>query len=152
MKSHAYRNVNNVIPLIRPVLLTLLALVGLVAGSRAQVIAVPDPGFDSAIRDALQKPTGPLTEQDMLSLTNLDACCRNVTNVTGLEAARNLLSLNLQNNQLTSFNYPSSLTNLGHLNLSANPFTNIFLPDGLTNLASLIIVASGLTNLNLPRA
>jgi hypothetical protein len=39
----------------------------------AQEVTVPDPGLNAAIRDALQKPNGPLTEQDLLSLTNLSA-------------------------------------------------------------------------------
>ena len=37
-------------------------------------------------RVALQKPFGPLTEQDLLSLTNLDASRRNVSSIAGLEA------------------------------------------------------------------
>jgi len=130
--------------------LAMLSLAGLLVSTLAQEVSIPDPGLNAAIREALQKPIGALTEQDMLTLTNLDACCRNVTNVTGVEAARNLTSLNLQNNQLTSFNYPTNLTSLQFLNLTANPFTNVFFPDGLTNLTSLAIQSCGLTKLTLP--
>ena len=31
-----------------------------------QEVSIPDSGLDAAIRDALRKPTGPLTQQDML--------------------------------------------------------------------------------------
>src|SRR5215470_6759101 len=87
-------------------------------------VSVPDPGLNAAIRGALQKPTGPLTDQDLLSLTNLDASQRNIRNIDGLQAARNLVSLDLQINLLTSFSLPTTLTNLSRLNLSSNPLTN----------------------------
>ena len=47
----------------------------------AQEVSIPDPGLNAAIREALQKPFGPLTEQDLLSLTNLNARNRNVSNI-----------------------------------------------------------------------
>jgi hypothetical protein len=36
----------------------------------AQNVDIPDSGLSAALRDALQKPTGPLAEQDMLNPTN----------------------------------------------------------------------------------
>jgi formylglycine-generating enzyme required for sulfatase activity len=116
----------------------------------AQGVSVPDPGLNAAIREALQKPIGPLTEQDLLTLTNLNARNRNVGSIVGLEAARNLVSLNLEINQVSNLAPLSTLTNLGTLNLSVNPLTNFFLPNGLTNLISLTIESAGLTNLTLP--
>src|SRR5215468_6822894 len=62
----------------------------------AQTVSIPDAGLDAAIRATLAKPTGPLTVQDLLSLTNLDASHHSITNLAGLEFATNLLSLNLQ--------------------------------------------------------
>ena len=100
-------------------------------------MSIPDPGLNAAIREALQKPTGPLTQQDLLSLTNLNASSRNVRSIDGLEAARNLVSLDLQINHLTNFSLPGALTNLSTLDLSVNPLTNFSLPNGLTNLTSL---------------
>ena len=67
----------------------------------------------------------------MLSLTNLNASSRNISNIVGLEAARNLVSLNLQINRLTSFSLPNTLTNLTALDLSFNSLTNFF-PGALT--------------------
>ena len=91
-----------IIPIIRPLLLTLLILAGLVVSILAQEVSIPDPGLNAALRDALRKPSGPLTQQDMLSLTNLNARNRNVSSLDGLEAARNLVSLDLQINHLTN--------------------------------------------------
>jgi internalin A len=86
----------------------------------AQTVSIPDPGLNAAVRSALQKPTDPLTAQDLLSLTNLDASRRNVRSLDGLEAALNLASLNLEINQLTNFSVATQLTNLSVLNLGVN--------------------------------
>ena len=51
----------------------LVALASLIATAGAEVVSIPDPGLNAAIRAALHIPAGPLTEQDMLSQTNLDA-------------------------------------------------------------------------------
>src|SRR5678816_2059008 len=81
----------------------------------AQDVSIPDPGLNAAIREALQKPAGPLTQQDLLSLTNLSARNRNVKSIVGLEAALNLTSLDLHSNHLTNFALPGTLTNLSYL-------------------------------------
>jgi hypothetical protein len=111
---------------------------------------VPDPGLNAAIRTVLQKPVGPLTEQDLLSLTNLDASNRRVRSLQDLEAARNLIALDLHSNRLASLTIPFTLTNLSELNLGLNPLTNCIIPEGLTSLARLLIASSQLANLNLP--
>jgi len=59
---------------------------GSAASTLAQEVSIPDPGLTAAIRDALNKPSGPLTEQDLLGLTNLDARHRNIGSLQGLEA------------------------------------------------------------------
>ena len=83
-------------------ILRLLVLTSLMATAQAQEISIPDPVLNAAIRDALQKPAGPLTAQDLLSLTNLYASGIGVRNLEGLEAAHNLTTLNLEYNELTS--------------------------------------------------
>jgi len=122
----------------------------LAAPTLAQEVSFPDPGLNAAVRAALQKPFDPLTEQDLLSLTNLNASRRNVRSIEGLEAARNLVTLDLQINRLINFSLPSELTKLITLDVSVNPLTNFFVPSGLTNLASLTLESDGLTNLTLP--
>ena len=139
-----------IIPLVRPFVLTLLVLASFVITPMAQEVQIPDPGLNAAIREALQQPNGPLTEQDLLSLINLDASSRDVSSVEGLEAARNLERLFLDSNRLTNFSLPGTLTNLIELNLSFNPLTNCSLPSGLANLATLNIEFCLLIQLTLP--
>ena len=68
-----------IIPRIRALLLTLLASTSFVVTTLAQDVSIPDPGLDAAIRQALNKPVGPLTAQDLLGLTNLDARSRSIS-------------------------------------------------------------------------
>ena len=125
-------------------------MTGCMASSLAQTVAIPDSGLNAAIRDALQKPSGLLTAQDLLSLTNLDASFRNVRNITGLEAARNLVSLDLGFNALTNVSLPTNLTALANLDLEGNLLTHFALPAGLKNLSSLNLFDNQLTSLTLP--
>ncbi len=135
---------------LRTVLSVLLfALISLLTPTSAQEVTIPDPGLNAAVRATLNKPVGPLTQQDMLGLTFLNAHDRNISNLAGLEAARNLNTLLLFNNQLTNFSLPT-LTNLASLTLSGNSLTNVSLPAGLKNLFSLLIGNNPLTQLTLP--
>ena len=106
--------------IIHPLVLTALTLTGFATSALAQEVTIPDSGLNAAIRDALNKPVGPLNEQDLLGLTNLNASSRNISNIVGLDAARNLVSLSLQINRLTTFSLPTTLTNLLVLDLNSN--------------------------------
>lgn len=131
-------------------IVALLIFSSMVITTPAQEVFIPDPDLNAAIREALQKPAGPITQQDMLNLTDLNACCRNVTSLAGLETASNLAVLTIQFNQLTSFSLPAGLTKLNTLDISSNPLTDCILPSGLTNLTTLLMEGDGLTNLTLP--
>ncbi len=117
---------------------------------RAQNISIPDPGLDAAIRAALQKPTGPLSQQDLLNLTNLDASGRNIRSAQGLDGARNLLVLSLFNNDLTNFTLSSGTSNLISLDLSDNQISDVTLPASLPKLSALFLEKNQLTNFALP--
>lgn len=136
---------------IRTVVLILAALSWLSFGkiTFAQEVSIPDPGLNAAIRSALQKPVGPLTEPDLLGLTSLNASGRSITNLQGLSSAHNLTFLNLRANQLANLSFPGGIGKLTSLDLSFNPLTNCIFPDDLTNLASLIMENAGLTSLDL---
>ena len=129
---------------------TVLAFAGFLDSSAAQEVFIPDANLTAAIRGALQKPVGPLTQQDLLGLTNLQACCLNIKSLEGLEWARNLATLDLSANGLTNVAFPSGLSNLTSLSLQANALTKLALPPGMTALASLQLGNNQLTNLTLP--
>ncbi|MDB6031230.1 MAG: hypothetical protein JWM16_1568, partial [Verrucomicrobiales bacterium] len=138
-------NLHVVRPLMRAAfLLTLLTSL------HAQEVSIPDPNLNAAIHEALGKPAGPLTQSDMLALTSLGAVFRSITNVQGLEAARNLVVLDLQDNRITSFDILTNLTRLVYLDLSENRIPKLTLPGGMTNLTTLRAELGGLTNITLP--
>ena len=95
----------------------------IIVSARGQEVSIPDPGLNAAVRETLQKPVGPLTKQDMLGLTSLNAGNRNITNAAGLDAARNLVGLLLYSNHLTDFSLPGGLTHLAFLDLTGNQLT-----------------------------
>ena len=64
------------ISLIRPLVLTLLVLASFVTITLGQEVQIPDPGLNAAIREALEQPGGPLTDQDLLRPTgSSDGSC-----------------------------------------------------------------------------
>ncbi|MDB6027170.1 MAG: hypothetical protein JWM68_3393 [Verrucomicrobiales bacterium] len=131
-------------------MLALLMSMGFTVSTFAQDVSIPDPGLNAAIRDALQKPVGQLTQQDMLELTTLSAQGRNVKSIEGLKTARNLSLLNLRLNHLTNFALPAELTNLTVLDVSLNGMTTCSFPNGLSNLVALSLEGNALTNVTLP--
>jgi Leucine-rich repeat (LRR) protein len=88
--------------IVRPLVLAVLMRGSFTASSLAQEMIIPDPNLNAVVRETLQKPSGPLTQSDMFGLTNLSAIFWNITNVQGLEAAQNLVSLDLQDNRITN--------------------------------------------------
>jgi formylglycine-generating enzyme required for sulfatase activity len=127
-----------------------LALTTLISSTLAQEVSIPDPGLNAAVREALQKPSGPLTQQDMLTLTVLSAGGRNIRSAQGLEAARNLNILDLDSNSLTNFAIASFLTNLRILDLFNNRLTNLVLSGSSTNLVVLDVGFNSLAQCSLP--
>ena len=129
-----------------------LFLTSFLASALGQEVSIPDPGLNAAIRDALQKPTGPLTEQDLLGLSVLNAAGRNITSLQGLETARNLISLDLQSNFFENVSLPSTLTKLSTVDLSFSfaALRNCSFPDTLTNLSRVLVKTCALTNITLP--
>ena len=74
-KSKDTSNMKTIIHVQR-IVLAMVLLTRFVESAVAQEVSIPDAGLNAAIREALQKPNGPLTEEDLLSLTDLDASRR----------------------------------------------------------------------------
>ena len=60
-----------------------------------QEVNIPDANLDAALHQALNKPTGAITDTDLASLTSLAVESRGITDLTGLEYAINLTMLDL---------------------------------------------------------
>lgn len=107
---------------------------GLTVQSTAAVV-INDPNLEQAIRDALVKPTGEITEADMATLTTLVANEENISDLTGLEYAINLSMLSLRANHISDLTPLQNLVSLTTLFLDNNYILSDIQP--LTNLRNL---------------
>jgi len=95
-------------------------------------VEIPDPNLETALREALNKPTGAITNSDLASLTSFAATYRNISDLTGLQYCINLTWLDLSNNQINNLSPLSELENLIFLALWHNQV------DGVASLSKLI--------------
>ena len=110
----------------------------------AQLIDIPDPNLESAIREELNLTDNiPITQQVMSQLTKLEAGASEMANLTGLEHAINLKDLRLCVNQIHDLRPLSDLIQLEHLSLCANQISDISPLENLTNLKKLDLGGNG---------
>ena len=105
------------------------------------VAEIPDPHLKRLIREALSLPeVVPLTQQQMLRLTRLDAGGdRGITNLTGLEYATNIRSLQLHNNPIADISPLVHLTKLEGVNLWGCRIVDLSPLRNLNNLRGLFL-------------
>ena len=109
---------------------------------------IPDSNLAAAIREALNYPPGKqITTFDITKLQTLTATNLGITNLTGLEHAVAIESLDLSNNQIQDLTPLSSLPRLRELYLDSNLITDLTQVSGLTQLTRLILSANQLSDL-----
>ncbi len=113
-----------------------------------EVIHFPDLQLEAAVRRALDRPTGLLTTADMALLKTLEAGRQNIVDLSGLEYAVNLESLNLYQNSVEGLSPLGALTRLRVLNLGGNSIKDISALCGLTALEELDLSHNRLTNID----
>ena len=103
------------------------------------LVEIPDPNLEQAIREDLSLPEAvPLTQQQMLRLTELDAGGdRGIIDLTGLEYATQLGSINLGGNQIVDVSPLTNLVNLEIMSLWNNRVEDI---KPLANLVKLRLI------------
>ena len=117
----------------------LFLLLILCIAAHAQIVDIPDPNLQAAIRGELQLlPGSRITKEDMLRLESLGAARHDIMHLTGLEQATNLKSLSLWGNPLAELTPIANLERLTYLDIAACSISDI------TSLSNLI----GLTALN----
>jgi len=100
-------------------------------------VAFVDPNLEAAVRDAIAIATGPIYSSDLDELTHLDASARNITDLTGLEYATSLTTVDLWFNQIIDISSLAGLTSLTTLNLVNNQISDISPLANLTSLTGL---------------
>ena len=59
-------------------------------------VTFENPQIESLVRDALEKPTGGISQHQLLTIVKLDASGRNLTSLNGIELMPNLAELDLR--------------------------------------------------------
>ena len=117
-----------------------------------------DPQIEKAVREALGKPEGKITYEDLLQVQTLNCMggTNTVESIADLAYMPNLTTLELRSNRIHDISVLAGMTNLTWLNLSGNKVSDISALEGLTNLTVLalsynnisdISALEGLTNL-----
>ncbi|HPG40772.1 MAG TPA: leucine-rich repeat domain-containing protein [bacterium] len=118
-----------------------------VQGTTSVKVTFNDPRLELAIRNALGKPTGDIEDIDMALLTDFSVQNDSVADLTGLEYAINLKSLDFHGNRIIDLAPLQGLVNLTNLSLSYNQITDITPLAGLLNLTQLSLNSNQLTDI-----
>ena len=119
------------------------------APAPAQPVNIPDTNLRAAIEKELGKASGAtITTADMETLTWLVNQESNISKLTGLESATNLVHLNLSINNISDISTLTELTGLEYLNLWDNNITDISALRGLTNLTELSLSENNISDIS----
>ena len=111
-------------------------------------VAFADPNLEAAVREALAIATGRIYSSDLGELTHLEASARNITDLTGLEHATSLTTLDLVNNQISDVSPLADLTGLTALDLWFNQISDISSLADLTSLTTLNLVNNQISDIS----
>ena len=129
-------------------LCTFIALCSWSSVTFAQVVEIPDPNLERAIREELGLSSEvPVTQQKMLRLTGFAAEVAQVENITGLEYALNLKRLYLQGNPIQDLTPLANLTQLELLHLISVPIQDLTPLANLTQLEHLHLADCEITDI-----
>lgn len=119
-----------------------------VMAAQAEGVQFGDAALEAVVREALNKPAGEITRQDMLGLVKLDAGYRGIRSLEGLEYATNLKSLYLASNQIGDIGPLASLGSLEWVHLGSNRITDLRPLSGMTHVRTVILDFNGLTDVS----
>ena len=134
----------------------LVLLIPLSVVKADSVVTFPDPNLEAVIRTAVGKPTGDISQSDLVGLKSCAADNTSIIDLTGLEHCTSLTELDISSNEIIDISPLSGLTSLGELDLSSNEIIDISPLSGLTSLSLLdlwgnqiidVSPVSGLTSL-----
>ena len=120
----------------------------------AQNVNFPDANLAAKVRTELGLSVNvDIPETRVAGMTILDARALMISDITGLEYATNLISLELSSNSITDIGALSGLTSLETLSLASNFANNVSLSDisalsGLTSLTTLDLNTNKITDIS----
>ena len=101
------------------------------------IVLFPDANLEAAVRDCLGKQSGSIDDVDMASMTSLSGRSRYISDLSGLELATNLTTLDLDHNQIDDLAPLAGLSKLTFLDLGYNHIADIGGLAGLSRMDDL---------------
>lgn len=98
-----------------------------------------DSSLEAAVRQALQQPAGNLSAEGLLSLVQLDASNRGITELKGIERLKSLTALDLADNQIRDLAPLTALYQLKFLDLDHNQVSDLSPLAALSQLEVLVL-------------
>lgn len=117
------------------------------AAEGSEVVTIPDPNLEAAIREQLGKPTGDITAADMESLNRLYAEDKGISSLEGIQCACNLKELLISYNEIDNIEPLSELKKLERLEIGNNKINNIEPLSELTKLKYLYISSNKINSI-----
>ena len=114
-----------------------------------QAVVFKEAKLENAIRQVLQTPVAPLTQADLLRLTELDASALDIVDLTGLEYCPNLTKLKMSwNFKLVDISNLANLKKLRYLSLHYNQVSDLLPIVELSQLTYLGIDGNPISDLS----
>jgi len=112
------------------------------------VVEFEDPNLEQVVREAINKPEGPIYLSDVMEITTLDARGREIKSLKGIQHLQNLWLLYLGHNQVSDISPLQNLINLETLGFPANQVTDISVLENLINLEELYFSANQVSDIS----
>ena len=112
------------------------------------VVQIPDAALRAAIRAALKKPYGEITDIAMEELTSLTDTDGGIASLSGLEYATNLQFLSLWGDPISDLRPLSGLTQLTELRLAGNYISDLSSLSGLKRLTYMQLANNQVSDLS----
>jgi hypothetical protein len=125
-----------------------IAVPGFTPPVSAATVTFPDANLKTVIREAIGKPSGDISEADLLGLTSLHGEEAGIIDLTGLEYCIDLTHLYLYKNQIKVITPVQNLTKLELLLLGVNQIEDISPVQNLSNLTDLQLQVNQISDIS----
>ena len=131
------------------VLLSILAILNMGVSVADAQRWIPDTNLRAAVRDALDLADGDrLTKAEIRDMTELSASRSQISDLTGLEFAKNVIKLELNGNSISDLSPLSGLENLTSLHIWSNDITDVSPLADMTQLEVLRFTKNSVSDLS----
>jgi len=129
-------------------IIVVAVVLGISLSGHGSVVTFPDSNLETAIREAVNKPSGPIHASELARLASLTAFDSGIEYLSGLDYCTNLTDLDLWHNQISDISPLGNLTNLTYLELGDNGITDISPLGNLTNLEYLYLYSNQIDDIS----